>query len=87
MKFNINQQDFQKSLNYCQGVIEKRSTLPILSNVLLEAANSKLKITATDISILLNVSRPTLSSWFDGTTSPTQDTHIHKVKILLAILV
>lgn len=46
----------------------------------------RLKITATDISILLNVSRPTLSSWFDGTTSPTQDTHIHKVKILLAIL-
>ena len=52
MKFNINQQDFQKSLNYCQGVIEKRSTLPILSNVLLEAANSKLKITATDLDII-----------------------------------
>ena len=52
MKFNINQQDFQKSLNYCQGVIEKRSTLPILSNVLLEAANSKLTITATDLDII-----------------------------------
>ena len=38
----------------------------------------RLKITATDISILLNVSRPTLSSWFEGTT--------HKVKILLAML-
>lgn len=46
----------------------------------------RLKITATDISILLNVSRPTLSSWFEGTTSPTQDIHIHKVKILLAML-
>ena len=44
MKFNVNQQDLQKSLNYCQGVIEKRSTLPILSNVLLEVANSKLTI-------------------------------------------
>ena len=33
MKFNVNQQDLQKSLNYCQGVIEKRSTLPILSNI------------------------------------------------------
>ena len=41
MKFNVNQQDLQKSLNYCQGVIEKRSTLPILSNVLLDASNSK----------------------------------------------
>ena len=30
MKFNVNQQDLQQALNYCQGVIEKRSTLPIL---------------------------------------------------------
>jgi len=52
MKFNLNQQDLQKSLNYCQGVIEKRSTLPILSNVLLEAGNSKLLITATDLDLI-----------------------------------
>ncbi len=42
MKFDINQQDLQQALNYCQGVIEKRSTLPILSNVLLETKNTKL---------------------------------------------
>ena len=42
MKFNINQQDLQQALSYCQGVIEKRSTLPILSNVLLNASNSNL---------------------------------------------
>ena len=52
MKFNVNQQDLQKSLNYCQGVIEKRSTLPILSNILIEALNSKLKITATDLDLI-----------------------------------
>jgi len=52
MKFNVNQQDLQKSLNYCQGVIEKRSTLPILSNVLLDVSNSKLKITATDLDLI-----------------------------------
>ena len=52
MKFNVNQQDLQKSLNYCQGVIEKRSTLPILSNVLLEVANNKLTITATDLDLI-----------------------------------
>ena len=39
MKFSINQQDLQKSLSYCQGVIEKRSTLPILSNILLNVNN------------------------------------------------
>ncbi len=52
MKFSVNQTDLQKSLNYCQGVIEKRSTLPILANVLLEADNSKLKITATDLDLI-----------------------------------
>ena len=52
MKFNINQQDLQKSLNYCQGVIEKRSTLPILSNVLLDVSNGELTITATDLDLI-----------------------------------
>ena len=52
MNFNVNQQDLQIALNYCQGVIEKRSTLPILSNVLLDASNSKLKLTATDLDVI-----------------------------------
>tara|TARA_Y100001935_G_scaffold86619_1_gene71885 strand:+ start:2724 stop:3836 length:1113 start_codon:yes stop_codon:yes gene_type:complete len=52
MKFSVNQRDLQNALNYCQGVIEKRSTLPILSNVLLEAKNENLKITATDLDLI-----------------------------------
>ena len=52
MKFNVNQQDLQHALNYCQGVVEKRSTLPILSNILLDASNSKLTITATDLDLI-----------------------------------
>ena len=49
MKFNVNQKELQEALSYCQGVIEKRSTLQILSNVLLNASDSKLTITATDL--------------------------------------
>ena len=52
MKFNVNQQDLQQALNYCQGVIEKRSTLPILSNILLDAKKDKLTITATDLDLI-----------------------------------
>ena len=52
MKFDINQQDLQQALNYCQGVIEKRSTLPILSYILLETKNTKLVITATDLDLI-----------------------------------
>ena len=44
MKFSVNQEDLQKLLNYCQGVIEKRSTLPILSNILINVNDSKLTI-------------------------------------------
>ena len=52
MKFNVNQQDLQQALNYCQGVIEKRSTLPILSNILLTANKTSLTITATDLDLI-----------------------------------
>ena len=52
MKFSVNQQDLQQALSYCQGVIEKRSTLPILSNVLLDIRNSKLTLTATDLDLI-----------------------------------
>jgi len=52
MKFSIDRDQFLKSLNYCQGVIEKRSTLPILSNILIEAKDSNLKITATDLDLI-----------------------------------
>ena len=41
MKFSVNQKDLQESLSFCQNVIERRSTLPILSNVLLEASGNR----------------------------------------------
>ena len=50
-RFSLNQQDLQKSLNYCQGVIEKRSTLPILSNVLIPAGAGQIEIAATDLEV------------------------------------
>ena len=56
MKFNANQQDLQQALSYCQGVIEKRSTLPILSNILLDVKDAKLTITATDLDLILYIS-------------------------------
>ena len=52
MKVNVNQQDLQQALNYCQGVIEKRSTLPILSNILIDVSNSTLTLTATDLDLI-----------------------------------
>ena len=69
MKFSVNQQDLQKSLGYCQGVIEKRSTLPILSNVLLDASNSKLKIIATDLDLIFINEIPNIKIFEEGKTT------------------
>ncbi len=71
MKFSINQQDLQQALNYCQGVIEKRSTLPILSNILLNAQNSKLTITATDLDLIFIHELSNIEILEEGKTTTT----------------
>ena len=52
MEFTINRDIFLKSLSHANGIIEKKTTLPILSNVLIEAKASKIKITSTDLDII-----------------------------------
>ena len=52
MKFEIKRDILLKSLNFVQGVVEKKNTLPILSNVLLDLKNNKLSIVATDLDII-----------------------------------
>ena len=52
MEFIINRDVFLKALGHANGIIEKKTTFPILSNVLIEAKDSKLKITATDLDII-----------------------------------
>ena len=52
MEFTINRDVFLKALGHANGIIEKKTTLPILSNILIEAKNSKIKITATDLDII-----------------------------------
>jgi len=52
MEFTIERDVFLKLLAHATGVIEKKTTLPILSNVLIEAKQSKIKITATDLDIV-----------------------------------
>ena len=41
MQFVVKRDALLKSLNFVQGVVEKKNTLPILSNVLLELKNNK----------------------------------------------
>jgi len=52
MQFVIKRDILLKSLNFVQGVVEKKNTLPILSNVLLQLRDKKLSIIATDLDII-----------------------------------
>jgi DNA polymerase-3 subunit beta len=51
MEFIIDKESFLKSLQKIQGIVEKRTSMPILSNVLIEASESSLHITATDLEV------------------------------------
>ena len=52
MQFVLKRDILLKSLNFVQGVVEKKNTLPILSNVLLQLKDKKLSIIATDLDII-----------------------------------
>ena len=52
MQFVVKRDILLKSLNFVQGVVEKKNTLPILSNVLLQLKKNKLSIVATDLDII-----------------------------------
>ncbi len=52
MQFTVNRDILLKSLNFVQGVIEKKNTLPILSNVLLQLKDNRLNIVATDLDLI-----------------------------------
>jgi hypothetical protein len=51
MEFTILKSDLVRELGLTQGVVEKRTTIPILSNVLVEASQDKITLTATDLEL------------------------------------
>jgi DNA polymerase-3 subunit beta len=51
MKFTIEKKAFLDSLQVVQNVVSSRSTLPILSNVLVKAENDKITFTTTDLEV------------------------------------
>ncbi len=51
MRVTIERSAFLKALNHVQSVVERRNTIPILSNVLVQAAGGAVRLTATDLDI------------------------------------
>ncbi|MGH9594265.1 MAG: DNA polymerase III subunit beta, partial [Bryobacteraceae bacterium] len=51
MEFSVKKYDLLGELELTQGVVERKTTIPILSNLLFETANNRLNITATDLEL------------------------------------
>jgi DNA polymerase-3 subunit beta len=51
MEFTVSRADLVRELNLSQGVVEKKTTIPILSNVLVEADGDRIDLTATDLEL------------------------------------
>ena len=56
MKFSIEKDQILEALQKVQSIVGQRTTLPILSNVLLEASNGKLTLTTTDMEVSVRTS-------------------------------
>jgi DNA polymerase-3 subunit beta len=51
MKFNVNSSAFTQALSAVIGAVEKRTTIPVLGGVFVEAKGGKLALTATDLEL------------------------------------
>ncbi|HUI85054.1 MAG TPA: DNA polymerase III subunit beta [Candidatus Binatia bacterium] len=58
MEISVSKFELLRELTATQGVVERKTTIPILSNFLFEAADNRLTITATDLDLSLRTSCP-----------------------------
>ena len=54
MQFVVSKQNLQKELAFVQGVVEKKNTIPVLSNILIESVGeSTIRLTGTDLDVTI----------------------------------
>ena len=70
MRLTIERSALLKALNHVQSVVERRNTIPILSNVLLAAQGDSLRLTATDLDIEISEQAPAEVERAGSTTAP-----------------
>lgn len=51
MKFTVSKESIQEDLQLLQGIVEKRNTMPILANILLDATPGKVELMGTDLEV------------------------------------
>jgi len=58
MEFRAKQGDFLSTLYWTQGIVERRNTMPILANVLIETRSGIIQVTATDLEVGVRAKLP-----------------------------
>ena len=58
MEITVRKNDLVRELQLVQGIVERKNSIPILSNVLCEAKGSELRISATDLDVSLRCGCP-----------------------------
>jgi DNA polymerase-3 subunit beta len=54
MQFVVSKQNLQRELSFVQGVVEKKNTIPVLSNILIESVGeNNVRLTGTDLDVTI----------------------------------
>ncbi len=72
MKFSVSKEKLLAGLQTVQNVVSTRTTLPILSNVLLQAANGQVRLTTTDLDVGVSGTIDAQVERDGGTTLPAR---------------
>lgn len=75
MKLSIERAALLRALNHVQSVVERRNTIPILSNVLMKAQDGVLSMATTDMDLEINESVAAEVSKPGATTAPAHTLH------------
>ncbi len=75
MKLSIERAALLRSLNHVQSVVERRNTIPILSNVMIKADDGMLSLSTTDMDLEINESVAANVSENGSTTAPAHTLH------------
>jgi DNA polymerase-3 subunit beta len=81
MEITVSKFELLRELTATQGVVERKTTIPILSNYLFEAAGDKLSLTATDLDLSLRTACTAKVKKDGSCTIPARKLHDY-VKLL-----
>ena len=81
MKLTIERAVLLKSLGHVQSVVERRNTIPILSNVRMEAADDRLTLNATDMDLDMVGAVQAEVEDAGQTTAPAHTLYGHRAQI------